>query len=143
MSLITFTEAYSLECGIEVEGFVKSMSKPVWAFIKNLDDYKIVCNAKLTDGHGNIINIVFWGNDVSKVRNNLKIRITDAKWDTNKKVLHKTRLGKIIVLGLLTPEVPIIHRAVQTDCGTKLNRRKNRSISSTLYKIHLVGYLRP
>lgn len=79
MSLITFSEDYCLECGIEVEGFVKSISKPVWAFINDLGDYQIVCNAKLTDGQGNMIDIVFWGNDVSKIRDNLKIRITDAK----------------------------------------------------------------
>lgn len=99
MSLITIPEAYDLKCGIEVEGFVKCMSKPVWTFIDDLQDYKKVCNAKLTDGKGNMINIVFWENDISKVRNNLKIRITDAKWNISKKVLHKTKIGKIIVFG--------------------------------------------
>jgi hypothetical protein len=46
-----------------------------------------------------MINIAFWGDDISKVRNNLKIRITDAKWDETKKVLYKTKIGKIVVSG--------------------------------------------
>jgi len=99
MSLVTFSEAYSLSTGIEVEGFVKSMEKGQEIWIDYLQDYRRVCNAKLTDGKGNIINIAFWGDDISKVRNNLKIHITDAKWDDLKKVLYKTKFGKIIVCG--------------------------------------------
>ena len=61
MSLVTFSEAYSLSTGIEVEGFVKSMEKGQEIWIDYLQDYRRVCNAKLTDGKGNIINIAFWG----------------------------------------------------------------------------------
>jgi|APSaa5957512535_1039671.scaffolds.fasta_scaffold18409_3 hypothetical protein len=99
MSLITLPEAHHLSTGIEVEGIVKSMEKGNEVWIDYLQNYRRVCNAKLTDGNGNMINIAFWGNDIPKVRNNLKIRITDAKWDTNKKILYKTRIGKIIVSG--------------------------------------------
>ena len=97
MSLVTFSEAHCLERGIEVEGFVKSMSKSVWVELSR-SDYRLVCNAKLLDGQGNIIDIAFWGDDILKVRNNLKIRITDAKWNDAKKVLYKTKIGKIITL---------------------------------------------
>ncbi len=99
MSLITLPEAHYLSTGIEVEGFVKSMEhgKEIW--IDYLQEYRRVCNAKLIDGKGNMINIAFWGNDIFKVRNNLKIRITDAKWNVDKKILYKTRFGKIIVSG--------------------------------------------
>jgi hypothetical protein len=45
-----------------------------------------------------MINIAFWGQDILKVRNNLKIRITDAKWNDAKKVLYKTKIGEIIAL---------------------------------------------
>ena len=99
MSLNTFSEACYLERDIEVEGIVKSMERAGEVWIDYLQDYRRVCNAKLTDGKGNIINIVFWGDDISKVRNNLKIQITDAKWDDTKKVLYKTKIGSIIVLG--------------------------------------------
>ncbi len=98
MSLISLSEAYSLSTGIEVEGIVKSMEKAGHMWIDYLQDYRLVCNAKLIDGKGNMINIVFWENDVLRVRNNLKIHITDAKWNDTKKVLYKTKLGSIIVL---------------------------------------------
>ncbi len=99
MSLITLPEARCLSDGIEVEGFVKSMEKGAEIWIDYLQEYKRVCNAKLTDGKGNMINIAFWGDDILKVRNNLKIRITDAKWNDTKKVLYKTKIGKILTLG--------------------------------------------
>jgi len=98
MSLITLPEAHHLSTGIEVEGFVKSMEKGNEIWIDYLQDYRRVCNAKLTDGNGNMINIAFWGDDILKVRNNLKIRITDAKWNDAKKVLYKTKIGEIIAL---------------------------------------------
>ena len=98
MSLITLPEARCLSDGIEVEGFVKSMEKGAEIWIDYLQEYKRVCNAKLTDGNGNMINIAFWGSDILKVRNNLKIRITDAKWDDSKKVLYKTKIGEIVAL---------------------------------------------
>jgi hypothetical protein len=99
MSLITLPEAHYLSTGIEVEGIVKSMEKGKEIWIDYLQEYRRVCNAKLTDGNGNMINIAFWGDDILKVRNNLKIRITDAKWNDTKKVLYKTKIGKIIPLG--------------------------------------------
>ncbi len=99
MSLVSLTEAHGFTTGIEVKGIVKSMEKGVDVWIDYLEDYKRVCNAKLTDGKGNMINIVFWEDDISKVRNNLEIYITDAKWDDAKKILYKTKIGKIIVLG--------------------------------------------
>ncbi len=99
MSLISIPEAYSLSTGIEVEGIVKSMEKGKWVWINYLQDYKRVCNAKLTDGKDNKINIAFWDDDILAVRNNLKIHITDAEWDDTKKVLYKTKFGSIIVLG--------------------------------------------
>ena len=98
MSLITLPEARCLSDGIEVEGFVKSMEKGAEIWIDYLQEYKRVCNAKLTDGNGNMINIAFWGSDILKVRNNLKIRITDAKWNDSKKVLYKTKIGEIVAL---------------------------------------------
>lgn len=98
MSLITLPEAHHFSTGIEVEGFVKSMEKGTEIWIDYLQDYRRVCNAKLTDGNGNMINIAFWGQDILKVRNNLKIRITDAKWNDTKKVLYKTKIGEIIAL---------------------------------------------
>ncbi len=98
MSLITLPEAHHFSTGIEVEGFVKSMEKGTEIWIDYLQDYRRVCNAKLTDGNGNMINIAFWGQDILKVRNNLKIRITDAKWNDAKKVLYKTKIGEIIAL---------------------------------------------
>lgn len=98
MSLVTFSEAHCLERGIEVEGLVKSMSKSVWVELPGFDS-ELVCNAKLSDGRGDLIDIAFWGDDIFKVRNNLKIRITDAKWNAAKKSLYTTKLGSIIVLG--------------------------------------------
>jgi len=98
MSLITLPEAHHFSTGIEVEGFVKSLERGNEIWIDYLQDYRRVCNAKLTDGNGNMINIAFWGDDISKVRNNLKIRITDAKWNDTKKVLYKTKIGEIITL---------------------------------------------
>jgi hypothetical protein len=98
LSLITLPEAHYLSTGIDVEGIVKSMERGNEVWIDYLQDYRRVRNAKLTDGNGNMINIAFWGNDISKVRNNLKIRITDAKWNVDKKILYKTRFGKIVVL---------------------------------------------
>jgi hypothetical protein len=98
MSLISLPEAHSFSTGIEVEGFVKSMGKGAEIWIDYLQDYRRVCNANLTDGKGNMINVAFWGQDILKVRNNLKIRITDAKWDDTKKVLYKTKIGEIIAL---------------------------------------------
>lgn len=99
MSLITLPEAHYLSTGIEVEGIVKCMEKGSEVWIDYLQEYRRVCNAKLTDGKGNMINIAFWGDDILKVRNNLKIRITDAKWNDTKKVLYKTKIGKILTLG--------------------------------------------
>jgi|APSaa5957512493_1039668.scaffolds.fasta_scaffold57767_1 hypothetical protein len=99
MSLITLPEAHSFSTGIEVEGFVKCMESGKEIWIDYLQEVRRVCNAKLTDGKGNMINIAFWGDDIRKVRNNLKIRITDAKWNDTKKVLYKTRIGKISVYG--------------------------------------------
>ena len=97
MSLISLHEAHSLSTGIEVEGFVRSMEKCTDVWIDYSQEYKRVCNAKLTDGN-NMIHVAFWESDISKVRTNLKIRITDAKWDDSKKVLYKTKIGEIIVL---------------------------------------------
>jgi len=97
MSLITLPEAHYLSTGIEVEGIVKSMERGKEIWIDYLQEYRRVCNAKLTDGKGNMINIAFWGNDILKVRNNLKIRITDAKWNDTKKILYKTKIGEIII----------------------------------------------
>ena len=96
MSLITLPEAHYLSTGIEVEGIVKSMERGKEIWINYLQEYRRVCNAKLTDGKGNMINIAFWGNDMRKGRNKLKIRITDAKWNDTKKVLYKTKIGEII-----------------------------------------------
>ena len=98
MSLITLPEAHYLSTGIEVEGIVKSMERGNEIWIDYLQEYRRVCNAKLTDGKGNMINIAFWGDDIPKVRNNLKIRITDAKWNDVKNVLYKTKIGEIITL---------------------------------------------
>ena len=99
MSLITLPETHYLSTGIEVEGIVKSMERVNEIWIDYLQEYRCVCNAKLIDGKGNMINIAFWGDDIRKVRNNLKIRITDAKWNDTKKVLYKTKIGKILTLG--------------------------------------------
>ena len=99
MSLVSLTEAHGLTTGIEVEGIVKSMEKGREIWIDYLEDYRRVCNAKLTDGKGNMINIAFWGDDISKIRNNLKIHITDAKWNECKKILYKSKTGVIIVSG--------------------------------------------
>lgn len=99
MSLISFSKAYSLTQGIDVEGFVRSIEQGIESQKNYLQKPIHVCNAKLFDDNENMINICFWGDDINKVRNNLKIRITDAKWDETKKILHKTRFGKIIVYG--------------------------------------------
>jgi hypothetical protein len=98
MSLISLPDAHCFSTGIEVEGFVKSMGKCSESWNDYSQDYKRVCNANLTDGKGNMINVAFWGQDILKVRNNLKIRITDAKWDDAKKVLYKTKIGEIVAL---------------------------------------------
>ena len=99
MSLVTIPEACNLKYGIEVEGFVKSMSKPICRNI-GIDYVYCVCNAILCDGKCNMINIAMWDSDISKVRNNLKIRIKDAKLViyNGKKFLYRTKIGRIIVL---------------------------------------------
>ena len=128
MSIVTFSEACNLGSEIEIEGIVKSMSKPIWMWFDDIEDYRRICNAKLTDGKGNMINIAFWGDDISKVRNNLKIQITDAKWDNIKKILYKTKFGKIIILGF-NPNL------IQDDI---LNlKKRNKIISFKEYKKHV------
>jgi|APSaa5957512493_1039668.scaffolds.fasta_scaffold11754_2 hypothetical protein len=99
MSLISFSEAHSRTQGIDVEGFVKSMEQGLEVQKNYLQVPRRVCNAKLISEDGKMIDVAFWGDDINKVRNNLKIRITDAKWDETKKVLYKTEFGEIIVYG--------------------------------------------
>lgn len=98
INLIPIAEASNFESGIAVEGFVKAISKKKSIWIDELENYRDVCNARLLDMTGKYIEIGFWENDILKVRNNIKIRITDAKWNITKRFLYKSKIGSIIIL---------------------------------------------
>lgn len=99
MSIVTLDEAKNLRYGFDIEGIVKCMTESRYVNKKN-GDVALVANAKLSDGFGCMIDISFWNDDIKKVRNNLKIRITNAytKIFQGTPVIYKSRNGSINVL---------------------------------------------
>jgi len=104
MSIITSEDKIS-NTGFEIEGVVKSIQKSKYVWIEDLKDYRHTCDATLIDSNGNIINIKFSGDDISKIRNNLRIKITSAEWCTSKKYIFKSWGAEIIVLGFNPNEI--------------------------------------
>jgi len=106
MSLVTVAEAKNLRHGFDVEGIVKSMSCPKFVNLKN-GDVARVSNAYLSDGNGHQIKIEFWNDDIKKVRNNLKIKITNAYTKTFRgdTILYKSRSGLIEILNFNPNEI--------------------------------------
>jgi hypothetical protein len=99
MSLVTIPTARNLRRNIEVEGFVKGLEPTQYVNLHN-GRMAAVSNGFLMDGNGNSIRVSFWNDDIKKVRNNLKIRITDAvtKKYLGEISLHKGRHGSIDIL---------------------------------------------
>ena len=100
MSLITMDEAKKSIIGFDIEGTVKGITKSQYVTKRN-GDVELVCNASLSDGLGNFINVSFWNDDIKKVRNNLNIKITNAYTKTfqGKPVIYLSKNGTIDVLG--------------------------------------------
>lgn len=99
MSLVTISDARNLRRNIEVEGYVKGLEPTRFINLQN-GQTASVANAFLTDGNGNFIRVSFWNDDIKKVRNNLKIRITDAitKKYRGEMSLYKGKSGTIDIL---------------------------------------------
>jgi len=106
MSLVTVAEAKNLRYEFDVEGIVNSMSCPKFVNLKN-GDVARVSNAYLSDGNGHKIKIEFWNDDIKKVRNNLKIKITNAYTKTFRgdTILYKSRSGLIEILDFNPNEI--------------------------------------
>ena len=100
MSLITMDEAKKSTIGFDIEGTVKGITKSQYVTKRN-GNVELVCNALLSDGLGNFINVSFWNDDIKKVRNNLKIKITNSYTKTfqGKPVIYLSENGTIDVLG--------------------------------------------
>lgn len=118
MSLVTIPDARNLRCKIEVEGYVKGLEPTQLVNLKN-GEIASVANAFLTDGYGNFIRISFWNEDIKKVRNNLKIRITDAvtKNYRGEISLYRGRYGTIDVLEFNPDKILNDMEQFQKQCG--------------------------
>ena len=99
MSVITIDKAKNFRYGFDIEGIIKCMTESRYVNKKN-GDVALVANAKLYDGFGCMIDISLWNDDIKKVRNDIKIRITNAytKIFQGTPVIYKSRNGLIDVL---------------------------------------------
>ena len=88
MSLVTISEAKHLKNEIELEGYVKSLSKKKWFGRKNISDYSLGCTGYLCNNEGDEILIAFKDSDAKIITNNLKIKIIG--W---KKSIHGILIG--------------------------------------------------
>ena len=99
MSLVTLNEAKKSKIRYDIEGIVKCMNVAKYINKRN-GNVELVCNAQLSNSLGNFISISFWNDDIKKVRNNLKIKITNAntKIFQGKPVIYLSENGSIDVL---------------------------------------------
>lgn len=99
MSLVSIDDVKNIPYGFDIEGTVKSLSKPKYVNKKN-GDVALVAKAKLSDGLGNMINVCFWNDDIKKVRNDIRIRINNAYTKNFQGIIeiYKSKNGTIDIL---------------------------------------------
>jgi len=134
MSNITSEDEKS-NTGFEIEGIVKSIQKSKYVWVENSKNYRYECDANLINNNGEIIKIKFSGDDISKIRNDLRIKITSAQWCTSKKYIFKSWGAEIIVLGfnpnLIKEDIIKIKKQKKINCFKEYANHVQNSPSST------------
>ena len=91
------TEAKKMRTGITITGTIRELTEPKTVFTKFGET--LVANAQLVDAEGSI-QFSIWGDDVHKVQNGTKVKVTKGYTTTYKDEvqLNKSRSGQMEIL---------------------------------------------
>ena len=96
--MVTAEEAKNMRSGIDIEGVVERKGEPR-TVNKKMGGTIDVCDAYLIDSTGAELKLTLWGDDITKVKDGSKIKITNGYTNTFKGEvsLTKGRYGKLEV----------------------------------------------
>ena len=97
--MVTAEQAKNMRSGIDIEGKVERKGEPRTVNMKSGGEID-VCDAYLVDESGGDIKLTLWGEDVQKINDGAKIKITNGYTNTFKGdvSLTKGKFGKLDVL---------------------------------------------
>jgi len=97
--MVTTEQAKNMRGGVDIEGTVERKGEPRTVNMRSGGEID-VCDAFLVDEAGGEIKLTLWGDDIPKVNNGSKIKITNGYTNSFKGEvsLTKGKFGKMDVL---------------------------------------------
>lgn len=98
MSTVTAEQAKNMRSGINIEGTVERKGEPRTVNMKSGGTID-VCDAYLVDSQGGEIKLTLWGEDIAKVNNGDRVKITNGYTNSFKGevALTKGKFGQMEV----------------------------------------------
>ncbi|MBP2625078.1 MAG: DNA-binding protein [Nitrosopumilaceae archaeon] len=97
--MVSAEDAKNMRNGIDIEGTIERKGEPR-TVNKKMGGTIDVCDAYLIDEAGGEIKLTLWGDDITKVKDGIKIKITNGYTNTFKGEvsLTKGKYGKLDVM---------------------------------------------